>query len=234
MVNKPEDHVREVFSGAHRGEEGSELFRCDSALFLFSVFRIVSPGTWSWTSWDTWSYLVPVKISPPCCLSWTHRCVIFIWYHAWIWKYRNPNDNTKIISWAINSGNLLLRIIIIMIIIVITSTPPLLTTYIQSSMSSPAFSSCRLLTLTLVITMTGWYWRWSWSSINDHGDGLTTMMMLVIICNGDQMFETDHKEKVLMIISLPSRAWPSTSHLKNEVQGVFVLFSALVGIHSHR
>ena len=34
MVNKPEDHVREVFSGAHRGEEGSELFRCDSALFF--------------------------------------------------------------------------------------------------------------------------------------------------------------------------------------------------------
>ena len=42
--------------------------------------------------------------------------------------------------------------------------------------------------------------------INDHGDGVTTMMMLMIICNGDQMFETDHKEKVLMIIPLPSRA----------------------------
>ena len=77
----------------------SQFLRC-----LFSVFRIVSPGIWSWTSWDTWSYLVPVKISPPCCLSWTHRCVIFIWYHAWIWKYRNPNENTKIISWAINKG----------------------------------------------------------------------------------------------------------------------------------
>ena len=32
-----------------------------------------------------------------------------------------------------------------------TSTPPLLTTYIQSSMSRPAFSSCRLLTLTLIM-----------------------------------------------------------------------------------
>ena len=33
----------------------------------------------------------------------------------------------------------------------ITSTPPLLTMYIQSSMSRPAFSSWRLLTLTLII-----------------------------------------------------------------------------------
>ena len=127
--SSPEDHVWEVLPSAHRGEERSELLGCNSALYH--------------QIWEKLSHLKNCTVS------------IFLLLEKWpTWNLELNQLRHLIISFScVFSFSFIVLWFLEKEGLTTTSTPPLLTMYIQSSMSSPAFSSCRLLTCTLIMVV---------------------------------------------------------------------------------